>query len=99
VQRRSEEPEGGAYTEISVSDPIVLEAHAFLREELRRSHPDIELGQIEKAERQVVAGQKIRLVCTYRVPPGRAVRELTATVYFDLAGNRSLRSLVLDGER
>ncbi len=87
----------GAYTAISRDDDAALEACAFLREELASSHPEIVLGGIKRASRQVVAGYNVRLQCGYRTAPDTSTRStLVAIIYFDLEGGRHLTSLVLD---
>lgn len=99
LQRETEEPTiAGGFTEITLDEPAVLEAHAFLMEELQKTHPDILLGTVTQAARQIVAGTNIRLVCEYRVPPSQTDHELTTTVYFDLKGKLSLRSIDLGAE-
>ncbi len=94
LQRESEKPPvAGGFTDIALDEPMVLEAHAFLREELKNIRPDILLGAVKQAARQIVAGTNIRLVCSYRIPPSRRGQELVATIYFDLKGNSTLRSI------
>ena len=88
----------GGFTEIPIHDAAALEAYAFLREELEKTHPDVLLGAVQQAARQIVAGTNIRLVCAYRLAPNPAEHKLTATVYFDLGGKRSLRSIAFDHE-
>jgi hypothetical protein len=89
-------PMVGAYAAISKDDEAALAAHAFLRAELAKSHPEIVLGKIRRASRQVVAGYNVRLQCAYRAVAGTGTRVLVAVVYFDLEGARHLTSLVLD---
>lgn len=86
----------GAYTAISRDDDAALEACAFLRDQLASSHPEIVLGGIKRASRQVVAGYNVRLQCGYRTAPDTSTRTLVAVIYFDLEGGRHLTSLVLD---
>jgi hypothetical protein len=90
------QPIVGAYTVISRDDDAALEACAFLREELASSHPEIVLGGIKRASRQVVAGYNVRLQCRYRTALDTSTRTLVAIIYFDLEGERRLTSLVLD---
>jgi hypothetical protein len=89
-------PIAGAYARIAKDDEKALAAHTFLREELVKSRPEIVLGQIRVAYRQVVAGYNIRLKCEYRTASDARTRLLTAVVYFDLQGGRKLTQLVLD---
>ena len=92
-----EQPVAGGFQAISLDEDQVAQAYAYLSEELPRRYPAIQLGEVKQAARQIVAGSNIRLVCRYQLPPGTGDRELTAVVYFDLKGARSLRSLSLTG--
>jgi hypothetical protein len=92
------EPLPGGFIEIPVNEEQALEAFAFLGGELEKTHPDILLGAVKQAARQIVAGTNIRLVCAYRLPSDPAAHELYATVYFDLKGGRSLRSIAFNGQ-
>lgn len=90
------EPIAGAYAPIARDDETALAAHAFLREELAKSRPEIALGKIRHAYRQVVAGYNIRLECAYRAAGHAGTRVLTAVIYFDLQGGRQLTRLELE---
>ncbi len=90
------EPIAGAYARIARDDEEALAAYTFLREELTISRPEIMLGNIRVAYRQVVAGYNIRLKCEYRTTSDARTRLLTVVVYFDLQGGRKLTQLVLD---
>jgi len=90
------QPIAGAYEPITRDDETALAAQTFLREELAKSRPEIVLGEIRHAYRQVVAGHNIRLECAYRVTGRAGTRRLTAVIYFDLQGGRQLTRLEID---
>ena len=86
--------ETGGYREIDVNDSKAVDAYEFLKKQLAGSHPEITLISATRAYSQVVAGFKIRLICSYRKAQNRENR-LLALVYIDPGGNKRLLQLEL----
>ena len=84
----------GNYREIDVKDSKADDAYEFLKEQLAGSHPEITLISVTRAYSQVVAGFKIRLICSYRKAQKQENR-LLALVYIDPGGNKRLHQLEL----
>jgi len=55
----------GGFRDISITSEICLFAFDFLKKELKKQYPEILLKEIQNAQKQVVAGKNIRLVCKY----------------------------------
>ncbi len=84
----------GSYREIDVKNNKAVDAYKFLKVQLAGSHPEITLISAMKAYSQVVAGFKIRLICSYRKDQ-KQEKQLLALVYIDPGGNKSLLQLEL----
>ncbi|HEX8502076.1 MAG TPA: GerMN domain-containing protein [Pyrinomonadaceae bacterium] len=89
--RAQDAPITGGYGERPANDRRVAAAAAFaVRERGRRTGRRVTLLSVRRAETQVVAGTNYRLLLSVR--EGRRAVDVTAVVYENLRGRRSLES-------
>jgi len=83
----------GGYSETSTDSEKVKASFRFLKEKLSISHPEITLIKIQRAEIQIVAGYKIRLICEYSVIGNEELYLLESISYEDTDQNITLEYL------
>jgi hypothetical protein len=87
----------GSFIKISNDSDPAKEAFDFLKSELKAKFQAIVLGRIISAESQVVAGQKLRLLCNYKDEQKNGKEKLLrAEIYIDLSGKKILDELQLN---
>lgn len=86
----------GGWTPIPGSDETVVKAYSFLKDELKKSKPEILLIKVEKAQSRVVQGVILKLTCKYSKGPGTEKNSLIAVIYADLKQKHTLNKLKLD---
>ncbi len=92
-------PNPGGWIQNDINSITVLKAYTFLKKEIVKKHPKIQIIKLISSQSQVVAGMNYKMTCQYQKGTESKTQNLIAKIYQDLKGAYSLIQVNLNEKK